>query len=632
MKSVLSTKTDSAPASDDELRLERLRQQRRRFPFFRLILATMFDFGALVRDSWVALLGFSIISAITTAYLLLSGTIDTLTLALFETLRMLVLQSGLDPPQGDPIGVVIFFLTPMLGLALIFQSVLNFGRLLLDKGSRREAWQVSLAATLRNHVVVCGLGRVSYRVVLQLLDAGYEVVAIEKDWESKFVPVMLRLKVPVIKGDARDPDILKQARTASARGFVATINDDLVNIEIALSARRIRSDLQVVMRIFNQELDVNLERSFGRNTAFSSSALAAPTLAAAAVSRSIAHVLPMSDGILGIAEIKIAPDSELCGFVQNIEDNFDIRVLRHRNAKGQEQYSRTMTQFEGGDTALLLGSMDALAHAHERNQPGNKLDFLRAAALQQPEPHLNTVIVCGLGKVGYRVVHEIRRCTKPCPNITVICGEDTPRSFLENVRSMGIRVIIGDAREADALREAGLERAYSVAAVTNDSLVNLQVGLTARRLRDDIHLVLRVFSDVLADRLATLFGIYTAFSSSALAAPTLAAATVLPGIDHAIDIGDQLYTTITLNVRVHDEFAGQSIGQLRKRANVLVIALRRDGTRMRPLKLDTTLNVGDEITVLVNIARLAKLRLQGDQTGEIGTRQLVAQKTGQLKA
>ena len=99
----------------------------------------------------------------------------------------------------------------------------------------------------------------------------------------------------------------------------------------------------------------------------------------------------------------------------------------------------------------------------------------------------------------------------------------------------------------------------------------------------------------LADQLATLFGIYTAFSSSALAAPTLTTATVMPEIDHVIDIGDQLFTAITLNVRAHDEFVGQRIGQLRKRTNMLVIALRRDGTRMHHLKLDTTLNVGDEI-------------------------------------
>jgi hypothetical protein len=99
--------------------------------------------------------------------------------ALYETLTLMTLQSDLAYPRGDLLGELIFFLTPLLGLALIFQSVLNFGRLLLDKGSRREAWQVALASTYRDHVIVCGLGRVGLRIVTQLHAAGYEAVVIE---------------------------------------------------------------------------------------------------------------------------------------------------------------------------------------------------------------------------------------------------------------------------------------------------------------------------------------------------------------------------------------------------------------------------------------------------------------------
>ena len=86
----------------------------------------------------------------------------------------LLLTIGSLPLPTSLLGTLLFFLIPLLGLALIFQSVLNFGRLLLDKSSRREAWQVALAATYRDHIIVCGLGRVSLRVVIQLLESGYE--------------------------------------------------------------------------------------------------------------------------------------------------------------------------------------------------------------------------------------------------------------------------------------------------------------------------------------------------------------------------------------------------------------------------------------------------------------------------
>ena len=143
---------------------------RRHYPIWRLIRANFYDFVLLLRESWVVLIGFLIVVLTGTLYLIVYEQ-KGFAVALYETLKLLTLQSGLDLPS-NLLGELLFFLIPLLGLALIFQSVLNFGRLLLDKSSRREAWQVALAATYRDQVIVCGLGRVSLRVVMQLLESG----------------------------------------------------------------------------------------------------------------------------------------------------------------------------------------------------------------------------------------------------------------------------------------------------------------------------------------------------------------------------------------------------------------------------------------------------------------------------
>lgn len=633
-----------AHSNTSEARLERLRRQRRH-PMRRLIAANLRDIYRLLQEAWLPLLGFFLVMAAGALYLVLlyddrgeacldlHGPCHRFIPALYETLQLLVLESSFPLPE-DALGRALFFTIPLLGLALIFQSVMDFGRLLLDKGSRREAWQLSLASTFRDHVIVCGLGRVSYRVMLQLLETGYEVVVVESDWSSEFVQPALTLKVPVVLGDAREIYILQQAGVARARGIVAGTNNDLLNIEIALAARRKRPDIQVVLRIFNDELDTNLERSFGHNTAFSSSALAAATLSAAAVSRDIIHVLPLLEvnhnglPLLGISEITIIADSELSGFVQSIEDQFDVRVLRYIDTSGRERPPRLMRRIEGGDRVLLLGSLEALEQARLCNQR-SKLGFLSPVPPQRPTARLNTVIICGLGKVGYRVVKDLQRM-HPRPEIVVIYGEGTKSPFLEEVQALGIRTIAGDATNPELLRMAEIERAYSIAAVTSDSLVNLQIGLAARRLRSDVHLVLRVFSDVLAEQLEELFSTRTVFSTSALAAPTLAAAAVVRGIDHAIDIGERLLSTVSLTVQPSDEFAGRMIRQVREQTEVLVIALRRNGAPVLPLKLETCLDAGDEIVVLVDIAMLSRLRSRSLQTGEATTRHLVATRTQRL--
>lgn len=587
----------------------------------RILRAYFYDIWLLLKEAKIPLLSFVVLVTINVIYLTyfyqhpgcedyVRGPMACLTIprALFETVRMLVFEVNLDWPEEDYIGQALFFITPLLGVALIFQSVLEFGRHLLDKGSRREAWQIALATTFRDHVVVCGFGRVSYRVMLQLLAAGYEVVVVEQVWESEFVAHALKRKVPVVLGNACDPDALRQAGLPRARGIVAGTSDDLVNIEIALTARRVRADIRVVMRIFHDDLDINLERSFGTYTAYSSSTLAAPTLAAAAVSSGIAHVMPLSDGLLGIAEVTLAPDSTLTGFAGAIEERHRVRVLRRLDEQGCWRYPQAGYRFEGGDIVLLIGTLDALNRARQANHPSSNLPFIQQSQRDDPDGRPHTVIVCGLGKVGYRVVQELDRKI-PRPEIVVVCEEeDTRGPLISNLRQIGARLVSGDARESEVLHEAGIDHAHAIVAVTSNNLSNIQIGMLARRLCPTIDVVLRVFSDVLAEELDQVFGAYTAFSTSALAASTMAAAAVQPGVRHAITLERQLLSATGRVVQEGGLFAGKTVERLYSTHHIFITSLQREGGEQVVLPPgNTALHVGDRVEFLSDIATLARL-------------------------
>lgn len=625
---------DSSYNAVHEYDARRAHLLRRRHPLWRIVVASVWDFLMLVRQARVSLIGFALVMAVTTVYFLY-GYHDyarsglprfSFFSAAYESLRLMVLESGIPIPIDDLTGEVLFFAVPLLGLGLIFQSILNFGRLLLDKGSRREGWQLSLARTFRQHVIICGLGSVAHRVIIQLIEAGYEVVVVQRNWDSELVDEVLQLKVPVIRGDARHDQVLRQAGIQRARSIIACTHDDLVNIEMALAARRQRPDLPVSLRIFNDELDTNLELTFGRNSAFSASALAAPTLAAAAIGRAIAHVLPLPEEFgtssdeyrfLGVLQLTIGDSSLLAGDLYSAEDQFDIRVLRHLDRYGRVKNAwrsdarRAPPQIEPDDIVLLLGQLNMLETARAANFTSKQVGLLprvfSTAPIAPDDVCYDTVIVCGLGRIGYRVVKSLQRLN-PCPQIMVVCQPDnTPMTFVEEVKASGVRVLYGDGRSADVLQQAQISRACAVAAVTSDDLLNLQIGLAARRLHDDIDVVLRVFSDALADRLTAMFGVHTTFSISALAAPTLAASAIVRGINYAIEIADHILSTLHLTVHTGDSFAGQTVRSLRARDDVLVLALRRAGRLITPLKLDTTIEDGDELVVLVDIERLERL-------------------------
>ncbi|HEX6820170.1 MAG TPA: NAD-binding protein [Ktedonobacterales bacterium] len=594
---------------------------RQRYSAWRLLRANLHDLRILLRESYVGLIALALLMAMDTVYLTRSTAQDGANAlapwaALYESLKLLIFQSGLSLPS-DLLGAALFFLTPLLGLGLLVQTASSFGRRLLDKSSRRETWQVALASTFHEHVIVSGLGRVGLRVARQLIEAGYHVVFIQTEWNEGLVPRALEMNIPVVIGDAREPATLRQAGILRARAVIACINGDLLNIEIALAARKLRPKLPVVLRAFDEELDAGVEHVFGKDSTFSTSALSAPTLAAAMLSRGIDYVLPATQASaqLAVTHLTIPQDSKLVGPLAKFEEQSDVRVLAVANGSnggsGGESWSTT-GKLKGGSRVDVVGTLPALERLRQqyeaRTAPIEQrtvlAESLRAAIRNAPEAN-GTVIVCGMGKVGYRVVkllleHELH------PRIVVIQLKDDPDSFIHRINDPTVRVIFGDARNPDVLRQAGIEQAFALAALTANDLTNLQIGLAARRECDDVHLVLRVFSDALADKLVEMFGIQTTYSTSGLAAPTLAAAAILNGASYAFAAGMRLFSGVELVAQAGDGLSGRSVGQIRQRQGKLVIALRRGGQVQTLPALDQTVQPGDAITLLAPLQGLAQ--------------------------
>ena len=589
--------------------------QTRRYPLWRLLRANAHDLRTLLRESWVGLVGFALVALLVSAYLMLlyPATPDSprptgFGEAFYEAVKLLIFNSSLRFPTEDLLGEALFFATPLLGLTLLFQSVLNFGRLLLDKADRREAWQVSLASTYRDHIVLVGLGRVGLRIVNQLLDAGYRVVVIERTWDSEFVTRALALPVPVVHGDGREPLVLRDAGVLRARALVTAINDDLLNIEIGLTARTMRPELRTILRIFSDDLDRNLERSFGPNAAFSPSALAAPTMAAAAVSREIDAVIMTGNTPLGVTRLLIEEDGAIDQFVRAVAEQRGVRVLALRRNQQVRVLPKLSERLGAGDEVTLIGPVPQIEALRDFNRRGGRMRFLMSDSPDRLTEKLDTVIICGLGRVGYRVVRQLHRMD-PRPRIVVVHTGTGPDSLTHRVEALdGLEFVVGDARERDVLLRAGIDRAYSVAALTSEDALNLQIALTARRFRADIHIVLRVFSEPLADRLADMFGIRTAYSTSALAAPTLAAAAALGHVHAAFNAAGQLFAAGRVELPPGHALVGQSVGAILEQRGALVVGLRRNEQSTPLPPLDLTLADGDRVTILAPLDVLAQLR------------------------
>ena len=113
---------------------------------------------------------------------------------------------------------------------------------------------------LKNHVIVCGLGRHGNEVIMELEKQKISFVIIEKD-EDKLDELRKADDYLYIEGDATDDDILEEAGIRKASSLIATLGEDADNVFIVLSARQLNPKMRIISRAFNKNAEAKLYRA-----------------------------------------------------------------------------------------------------------------------------------------------------------------------------------------------------------------------------------------------------------------------------------------------------------------------------------------------------------------------------------
>jgi Trk K+ transport system NAD-binding subunit len=197
-------------------------------------------------------------------------------------------------------------------------------------------------------VLLCGLGRVGFRILEHLKAAGIAVVVV-----SQNEPDDPRLAgVPYFKGDCRRPELLEQAGVKTARGVIIVTSDDLVNVSTALLVRQIAPDVRVVVRMFNQNLIPRLGAAVKNTVALSVSALTAPLIALTALTGDTLGVFKLDDKPQQVAEIAVAESSPLLGVrLADVARKNKLLILSHAANGGETKLWEATT----GNIALSVG-------------------------------------------------------------------------------------------------------------------------------------------------------------------------------------------------------------------------------------------------------------------------------------
>jgi voltage-gated potassium channel len=224
---------------------------------------------------------------------------------------------------------------PLFGVLLIGEGIVRFALLMVSRRRGEKEWMLVMASTYRNHIVLCGLGHLGYRVLTTLVGQGRDVVAIEKDPLGRFVEAAKSTGSPVLIRDMKDDEALIQAGVEHAHSIIVATDDDMANLEVALDARRMNPAIRTAVRLFDQATASKLRDAFELDFAFSPSAIAAPTVAAMALDCNVVSAFTLDGASYVVAEIAIASGSRWAGSsVGELERTAKLRVLRGTLAPG----------------------------------------------------------------------------------------------------------------------------------------------------------------------------------------------------------------------------------------------------------------------------------------------------------
>jgi voltage-gated potassium channel len=290
--------------------------------------------------------------------------------ALYGTFSLIFFENTLSFPKFWYLQI-LYFLIPILGLLVVAEGVISFGVALTNKKERGQKWQIAMASTYSGHVIICGMGKVGYRVALELKKFDREIVTIEGNPDCRFIEKAKALDIPVITADARRSENLIKAGVMHADAIIPCTDDELSNLDIALDARELNPGIKVVMRMFDPELAQRVEKGFGIHTAYSTSALAAPIFAAASMRVNVKASFYVEDVLLNMSELVINPGSTIEGWsIGKLESEIDLSVVSYSEGGNIRLHPDSGQRLNAGCKVLLLASLDTL----------NKLEALNHSA------------------------------------------------------------------------------------------------------------------------------------------------------------------------------------------------------------------------------------------------------------
>ncbi len=225
-------------------------------------------------------------------------------------------------------------------------------------------------AGLKNHMIVCGFGRMGRYVCQHFSAQELPFVLVERNGlllEGFRMPFGIPLQ-----GDATSEETLKRAGVERARALVTAAASDADNLYITMSARLLNDKLLIVARAEGEAAELKLTRA-GASRVVSPYAIGGQRVAQAVLRPNVLDFIELATASehmeLQIEETAIAPGSPLAGRAlkdSQLRQDLGIIIVAIKKQEGGMVYNPApYVVIEGGDLLITLGHRQQLDRLEE---------------------------------------------------------------------------------------------------------------------------------------------------------------------------------------------------------------------------------------------------------------------------
>jgi voltage-gated potassium channel len=228
----------------------------------------------------------------------------------------------------------------------------------------RRRMEQSLAE-LKNHLIVCGFGRMGQLICKEFSGQGLPFVVIERQAEL-LEDFAMAHGIPV-HGDATSDEVLQHAGTARARGLITVLASDADNLYITMSARLMNDKLHIVARAEQEPAEDKLRRA-GANRVVSPYVIGGVRMAQAVLRPAVVDFIELATRTehldLQIEETQIAAQSRLARVSlrdSQLRQEHGVIIVAIKKATGQMVFNPPgEAVMDPGDTLITLGNRQQL--------------------------------------------------------------------------------------------------------------------------------------------------------------------------------------------------------------------------------------------------------------------------------